>query len=266
LSDYVPTFNLPKNYFASREEEAFIYLIDPQTSERVRAELLGQVLYQPLYHLTESVALRYAPCVGILGEDELVAQAFEDLCKKYHKFSPWKLDKTGKKILRAYSYLSTIVKNFSLGYAKKASDHDATHQSFDSGAPESQELGGTYHLDLGEGTQREMARDQRMQRVLEAIRRELAESRTLRVNDAAVGRALLVVLESSANQTERWNDERITRTYLRDLLVDGVFNLTQLSKKEINTGFRRFEALYENVCAREGREQSSSMDFAGDEE
>lgn len=249
----MPTFNLPKNYFAAREEEAFIYLIDPQTTERVRAELLQQVLYQPLYHLTESAALRYAPCVGVLGEDELVAQAFEDLCKKYHKFSPWKLDKTGKKILRAYSYLSTVVKNFSLGYAKKASDHDTSHQSLDSGAPEGQEIGGAYHLDLGEGAQREMARDQRLQRVLEAIRRELAESRSLRPNDAAVGRALLVVLESSAHQTERWNDQRITPTYLRQLLVDGVFNLTQLSNKEINAGFRRFQGLYEGVCAREGR-------------
>jgi hypothetical protein len=262
----VSTFSLPKNYFAEVQEEAFIYLIDPQTSDRAKEEILQQVLYRPLYHLTESVAIRYAPCVGVLGEDELVSQAFDDLRKKYHKFTPWSLDKkTGKKVLRAFSYLSTVVKNFSLGYAKTASKYDADHQSFDAGAQERLEQRPGYQTESGRDEHREVARDQRMQRVLAAIKKELDEAPNLRPNDAAVGRALLMVLETSATQQEGWNDERITPHYLRRLLVQGVYALTSLGNKEINTGFRRFLPLYELVCRREDGEGEEAEEELIDE-
>lgn len=248
------TYNLPKKYFAEREEAAFIYLIDPQTSERAKDEILTQVLYQPLYHLTESVAVRYAPCVGVLGEDELVGQAFEDVMKKLHKFKPWSLDKTGKKILRSFSYLSRVVKNFTFGYSTKADDYQRTYQTFDASTQERLEQRGGYQVEPGSERFREQALDQRMQRFQAAVKRELETALSLRANDAAVGRALLAVLESSLNQQEGWNDPDlppVTPHYLRRLLVAGVHTLTNLNNKEINTGFRRFMPLYEEVCSRE---------------
>jgi hypothetical protein len=248
----VSTFSLPKKYFTEREEEAFVYLIDPQTGTKAREEILQQVLYQPLFHLTETVALRYCPCIGILGEDELVAQAYENVNKNLHKFRPGKLDKAGKKPLRAYSYLSAVVKNFSLGYGKDAAKYDKRYPSFDATTQDYLEQAETTELELHGEQHREVARDQRMQRVLLAIKRELAEGRNLRTNEAAVGRALLVVLEVSVHQQEGWDDdERITRHYLRKILIAGIAKQTGLNNKEINAGFRRFMPLYLEVCARE---------------
>jgi hypothetical protein len=256
----VSTFSLPKKYFAEREEELFIYYIDPQSTDKFREALLEQALYPRLFHLTESVALRYSPCVGVLGEDELVAQAFEDLYKKLFKFTPWRLDKTGKKILRAYSYLSAIVKNFSLGYGKTAGKYDAKFQTFDAASQERLEQRAGFQYELGGDQHWEASRDKRMQRVLEAIKLELNTSPNMRPNEAAVGRALLVVLESSANQQEDWSEDRITPHYLRRLLVAGVVNLTNLGNKEINSGFRRFLPIYEAVCRREDEPEEEPED------
>lgn len=255
------TFLLPKNYFAAREEEAFVYYIDPQTAERAREEIMRQLLFQPLFHLAETVALRYCPCVGVLGKDELVSQAFEDVRGKLHKFKPGKLNKKGDKLLRAYSYLSAVVKNFVLGYGKDAAKYETTHETFDVLMQERLELALLHQVGQTGEHQWEVARDKRMQRVLAAIKKELAEDRSLRPNDMAVGRALLAVLEISLSQQEGWNDdERISTHYLRRLLMASITDLTGLGNKEVNAGLRRFMPLYLEVCGREENDEADAVE------
>ncbi len=246
--------SLPKDYFAAPEEAAFIYLIDPQTSPKAKEEILQQLLYERLYHLTESVVIRYGGYAGLLGQDEAIAVAFADLRSKWHKFRPWVLDKTGRKIQRAYSYLSTIVKNSSLGYAKKAYNYDTSIVSFELGDQDTLEADERFRYEQVDETRQHVAQDQRFRLVMKRIQEELSSSPTLRANDAAVGRALLAIMEDSAT-LQNWDDPRITVPYMRKGFMDAVYEQTGLNPKEINAGLRRFMPLYAQICKEEEEQE-----------
>lgn len=250
---------LPKDYFAAREEAAFIYLIDPQTSDKAKEEILHQLLYQRLYHLTESVVVRYGGYSGVLGQEEAVADAFDKLSGKWHKFRPWVLDKTGRKIQRAYSYLSTIVKNDSLGYAKKAYNHDTLHPGFDLNDHEKQESDGRLSYELVDGTRQQVAQDQRFRLVMERIKHELATSPNLSRNNATVGRALLAAMEDFST-LHQWDDPRITVPYMRRALMGTLADQTGLKDKEINAGLRRFLGVYDQVREQEYEEEDDAFE------
>lgn len=119
-------------YFSNEHEDAIIKFNNLETSNREKLKLfnefiepafrrvVGGVLEMPMFHY-----------LGKINRDELIDAAFFRMVEKLHKFQPDMIGKNGMPV-KAYSYFSTIAKNFILEYKvrfEKIQKHKADVES-----------------------------------------------------------------------------------------------------------------------------------------
>lgn len=103
-------------YFEQKEEDAIITYNNPDTSEKEKNKLFENVI-GPTYKLTISGVLEMPKFRNLpkgLNKEELIEQTFFRLVEKTYKFEAGLISKKTGLPVKAFSYFSTIAKNFIL--------------------------------------------------------------------------------------------------------------------------------------------------------
>lgn len=109
---YQPKKRAP--YFLEEQEEAIIKMNSKETSDKEKAYLYEQIL-EPAFKKIVGGVLELSKFHNLLGmnRNDLVEETYCRLIEKLEKFTPGKIGKNGQPV-KAYSYFSTIAKNFVL--------------------------------------------------------------------------------------------------------------------------------------------------------
>lgn len=103
------------NYFGDEAQEAILKFNDPNTSEKDRSEIYTNVIEEAFKEIVNGVMkmpmFRNLP--KSMPKEQLIDDTFFRLVEKMSKFTPDMIGKDGKPV-KAFSYFSTIAKNFIL--------------------------------------------------------------------------------------------------------------------------------------------------------
>lgn len=120
LEMFLENTSTPKKrykYFLEAQENAIVKYNDPQTSEREKNELFETIITRAFKDIIDGV-LEMPNFHSITAKGinlvELKEATFFRLIEKIHKFTPGIIGKRSGKVVKAFSYFSTIAKNYIL--------------------------------------------------------------------------------------------------------------------------------------------------------
>lgn len=104
-----------ERYFETEQEEAIIRYncldIEQKEKNKLFKDTIGTCFKKTILGVLEMPKFRHLP--KALNKDELIEQTYFRLVEKIYKFTPGKIGKNGQPV-KAFSYFSTIAKNFIL--------------------------------------------------------------------------------------------------------------------------------------------------------
>lgn len=119
-------------YFGAKQEQAIISFnstdIKPQEKLRLFNEVIEPTFRRTINGVLEMSMFHY---LGKINRDELIDATFFRMIEKMHKFQPGMIGKSGQPV-KAFSYFSTIAKNFILEFKvryEKVQKHKADVES-----------------------------------------------------------------------------------------------------------------------------------------